>query len=281
MPPFDDGTTDDEDAPSEADTNDGLNSAGGISASNDGKGLRFNIEFISLSSDVSKRRKNAKHKSINKVIYIHEDYLLSDMLVIVLQHSGLYSNGQVLYINSPTITYSVPKTRTKDIALEGEDYFTEMVGQVQAKKNAEGTSIIIPDAARDTDESDDETVGLPTHTQKKRTNVPESDDNHTRQPNGRKQAKTDRIIKDLQDRYCKDKACPYDVLRPAGTLFNDHVYLTVQHLKFEARKLEDGIDINHPANGKMFDPFQCRTTSTAGSSDDSNDVLALAKRRRN
>ncbi|KAG2041498.1 hypothetical protein BDR03DRAFT_1007308 [Suillus americanus] len=111
------------------------------------------------------------------------------------------------------------KTCTKDIALEGENDFTEMVGQVQAKKNAEGTlvlienKIIIPDAARDTDDSDDETVGSPTHTQKKCTNVPDSDDDDTQQPNGWKKAKKqsqtrepnaeeeeqDRIIKDLQD----------------------------------------------------------------------------------
>lgn len=46
-------------------------------------------------------------------------------------------------------------------------------------------------------------------------------------------------------------------------------------------KLEDGIDIDHPPNSKMFDPSRCRTTSTTGSSDDSNDVLTLAKRQRN
>ncbi|KAG2032963.1 hypothetical protein BDR03DRAFT_1014723 [Suillus americanus] len=302
MPPFDDDPIYDEDAPLDDDTNDGW----GISAFNDGKGLRFNIEFIPLGSesDVSKRCKNANRKAST-----------SDMLVKVLEvlkrrdlleHSGLYSNGQVLDIDSLTITYSVPKTCTKDIALEGEDDFTEMVGQVQAKKNAEGTlvlienKIIIPDAAQDTDDSDDETVGSPTHTQKKRTNVPDSDDDDTRQPNRRKKAKKqsqtrepnaeeeeqDRIIKDLQDRYCcKDKACPYNTCWPAGTSVNDHVHLTFQHLRLWASaivslkqaKLEDGIDIDHPPNSKMFDPSRCQTTSTAGSSDDSNDVLALAK----
>ncbi|KAG2037908.1 hypothetical protein BDR03DRAFT_862875, partial [Suillus americanus] len=221
-----------------------VNSAGGISAFNDGKGLRFNIEFIPLGSesDVSKQHKNAKPKSINKVVYIHEDYQLSDMLVKVLEvlkrrdlleHSGLYSNGQVLDIDSLTITYSVPKTRTKDIALEGEDDFTEMVGQVQAKKNAEGTLVLI---------------------ENKRTNVPDSDDNNTWQPNGRKKAKKecvnflmqtrepnteeeeqDGIIKDLQDRYrCEDKACPYNICWPAGTSVNDHVHLMFQHLRLWA-----------------------------------------------
>lgn len=134
-----------------------MNSAGGISAFNDGKGLRFNVEFIPLGSDVSKQRKNAKPKSINKVVYIHEDYQLGDMLVKVLdvlkrrdllEHSGLWTNGQVFATDSLTITYSVPKTRTKDIALEGEDDFTEMVGQVQAKKNAEGTLVLTENKVR-------------------------------------------------------------------------------------------------------------------------------------
>ncbi|KAG1777139.1 hypothetical protein EV702DRAFT_970306, partial [Suillus placidus] len=214
-----------------------VNSVGGISAFNDGKGLWFNIEFIPLGLDVPKRCKNVKPKSINKVVYIHEDYWLSDMLVKVLEvlkqcdlleHSGLYSNGQVLDINSLTITYSIPKTRTKDIVLEGEDDFTKMVGQVQAKKNAEGTLVLI---------------------ENKRTNVPDSDDNDTRQPNGRKKAKKqsqthesnteeeeqDRIIKDLQNQYhCEDKACPYNICWPAGTSVNDHVHLTFQHLRLWA-----------------------------------------------
>ncbi|KAG2063166.1 hypothetical protein BDR04DRAFT_951174, partial [Suillus decipiens] len=214
-----------------------VNSAGGISAFNDGKGLQFNIEFIPLGSDVSKQRKNAKPKHINKVVYIHEDYQLSDMLVKVLKvlkrhdllvHSGLYSNGQVLDIDSLTITYSVPKTCTKDIALEGEADFTKMVKQVKAKKNAEGTLVLI---------------------ENKHANVPDSDDDDTRQPNGRKKAKKrsqtrepnaeeeeqDRIIKDLQDQYhCEDKACPYNICWPAGTSVNDHVHLTFQHLRLWA-----------------------------------------------
>ncbi|KAG2034880.1 hypothetical protein BDR03DRAFT_1013054 [Suillus americanus] len=83
MPPFDDDPIYDEDAPLDDDTNDSW----GISAFNDGKGLRFNIKFIPLGSelDVSKQRKNAKPKSINKVVYIHEDYWLSNMLVKVLE----------------------------------------------------------------------------------------------------------------------------------------------------------------------------------------------------
>ncbi|KAG2036492.1 hypothetical protein BDR03DRAFT_982942 [Suillus americanus] len=157
-----------------------------------------------------------------------------------------------------------------------------MVGQVQAKKNAEGTlvfienKIIIPDAARDTYDSDDETVGSPTHMQKKHTNVPDSDDDNTWQPNRRKKAKKqsqthelnteeeeqDRIIKDLQDQYrCEDKACPYNICWPASTSVNDHVHLTFQHLRLWASaislkqaKLEDGIDIDHPPNSKMFNP---------------------------
>ncbi|KAG1725113.1 hypothetical protein EDB19DRAFT_1915228 [Suillus lakei] len=121
---------------------------------------------------------------------------------------------------------------------EGEDDFTEMVGQVQVKKNAEGTLVLIENKVNT------------------------------------KEEEQDRIIKDLQDQYhCEDKACPYNICWPAGTSVNDH--------SLKQAKLEDGIDIDHPPNSKMFDPSRRQTTSTAGSSDDSNDVLALAKQQRN
>ncbi|KAG1886269.1 hypothetical protein F4604DRAFT_1918001 [Suillus subluteus] len=152
------------------------------------------------------------------------------------------------------------KTHTKDITLEGEDDFTEMVGQVQVKKNAEGTLVLIENKI-DNDESDDETVGSPTHTQKKCTDVPDSDDDDTWQPNGQKKAKKqsqireptaeeeeqDRIIKDLQDPYhCKDKACPYNICWPAGTSVNNHIHLTFQHLHFWASAIVvDFIMLSH------------------------------------
>jgi ferredoxin-fold anticodon binding domain-containing protein len=123
-----------------------------VSGYNDGKGLRFNIEFIPSDLGTEKRRKNAKPKATNKVVYIHEDFQLRDMLVKVLdalkrldllEYSKLYNGQQMVDADSLTITYSIPKTRTKDIALEGNDDFVEMIAQVQAKKNAEGTLVLV------------------------------------------------------------------------------------------------------------------------------------------
>jgi hypothetical protein len=50
--------------------------------------------------------------------------------------------------DSLTVTYSIPKSRTKDITLEGEEDYAEMVGQVQAKKSAEGTLILVENKVR-------------------------------------------------------------------------------------------------------------------------------------
>ncbi|KAG1799406.1 uncharacterized protein HD556DRAFT_1305619 [Suillus plorans] len=228
----------------------------GISGFNDGKGLRFNVEFVPLQdmAGTSKRRKNAKPKAINKVVYIHEDFDLKDMLV-------------------------------KDITLEGEEDYAEMVGQVQGKKSAEGTLILvenkvtiqeIPNSnSQDADESNDEAE--PQRPQKRQSlNALDSDDDTQPQKKAKRQSQVreptveeqeqDKIIKNLQDHYhCEDKACPYNQCWPAGMSVNDH------------QAKIDGVNIDHPPNSKMFDPPARRGSSSSKD----NDILALAKRRRN
>ncbi|KAG1719536.1 uncharacterized protein EDB91DRAFT_1257570 [Suillus paluster] len=137
--------------------------------------------------------------------------------------------------NSLTVTYSIPKSRTKDIILEGEEDYAEMVGQVQRKKSAEGTLVLIENKvtiweisssnSRDADESNDEAE--PQRPWKQQSlNALDSDDNTEPQKRQKvheptvEEQEQDKIIKNLQDHYhCEDKACPYNQCWSAGIIY--------------------------------------------------------------
>ncbi|KAG1816939.1 hypothetical protein EV424DRAFT_1348109 [Suillus variegatus] len=218
--------------------------------------IGYNIMIRTSKSRIYTSKGHSQQKVLNPSICLLH---LKDKCI---QPRGLWSGNRIggqlgIGFRFRVSETNIPKTRTKDIALEGEDDFTEMVGQVQAKKNAEGTLVLIENKI-DNGSTEPVTIRLSfqmlhktqmnqmmkqwghehTHTQKKCTNVPDSDDDDTRQSNGQKKAKKqsqthepnaeeeeqDRIIKDLQDRYhCENKACPYNICWPAGTSVNDHV----------------------------------------------------------
>ncbi|KAG0709495.1 hypothetical protein DFH29DRAFT_788789, partial [Suillus ampliporus] len=125
-----------------------LNDRWGRSLYNDEKGMKFTVLFTPLQLFDPKRRKNAKPTTITKIVYIHEDMSMKDMITKVLdsikrrnllQTSWLYAGFELEGSDSLTFTYTVYRSQNKDVFLDNEDDYLELCTQVQDTRKAEVT----------------------------------------------------------------------------------------------------------------------------------------------
>ncbi|KAF9245918.1 hypothetical protein BU15DRAFT_70976 [Melanogaster broomeanus] len=118
----------------------------GESQYNDGKGLKLSVCFRPLGPPEPKRRKNAKPTVIMKVIYIHEAFALKDMVAKVFtaikrpdlfETSWLYNDRELIGSDSATFTYTPYRSQDKDICIDTEADFAEMVAAIEEAKKPE------------------------------------------------------------------------------------------------------------------------------------------------
>ena len=123
---------------------------GGASAYNDNKGIKMHIEFTPLpsapSKDGKRPRSNAKPKTITKIRYFHEECALRDVIVNALQAlnridllewSQLYREEEFDEGNSFSLFYTISRRVTKQVEINGQDDFKQMVEEATHKATAE------------------------------------------------------------------------------------------------------------------------------------------------
>ncbi|KIK91966.1 hypothetical protein PAXRUDRAFT_120432, partial [Paxillus rubicundulus Ve08.2h10] len=195
---------------------------------NDGKGLKLSVSFNPLEVPGPKHCKNAKLTVITKVIYIHEEFTLKDMIAKDLfQTSWLYNNCELDGSDSATFKYTAHCSQDKDIFIKNEVDFAEMVAAIEAAKKPEARLSVTENKENcdDPADEDDEDKNEPScKKQKKHVLSPE-------------ESAQDEHIKNLQNKYrCEDRQCPYNLCWPSA-LSGDHIHLTHKRLQTWAAAL--------------------------------------------
>ncbi|KAJ7604763.1 hypothetical protein B0H17DRAFT_1154425 [Mycena rosella] len=138
---------------------------------NDGQGLQFTVELTLLPDE--KARKNAKAKVIKKNLYVHEDSAFNHLLYMAikifrreddLSFSFLPRDDQYdsTTIDIPGMTYTIPKSTFKEMALTCDADYQSMLTAARKKEVPETINICMaelkPHEEGDNDEqsSDDE-----------------------------------------------------------------------------------------------------------------------------
>jgi hypothetical protein len=118
-----------------------------LSVHNNGKGIKVIFSFtplLPLPKPGSKRRKNAKAPIENRIIWLHEDQslsqLLDDVIASVDQTDKLIytvanRSGLVDGINF-NVKYTIPRSDSKDIPLSYTSDFTALMDEVTGMKVA-------------------------------------------------------------------------------------------------------------------------------------------------
>jgi hypothetical protein len=112
--------------------------------------MKFSVLFTPLQTLDPKRRKNAKPTTVAKIVYVHEDMSMKDMMVKVFNNikrcdffltSWLYAgyHDGLEGSDSLSFTYTVYRSQNKDISLDNEDDYLELCTQVQDARKAEVT----------------------------------------------------------------------------------------------------------------------------------------------
>ncbi|KAG1875974.1 hypothetical protein C8R48DRAFT_591706, partial [Suillus tomentosus] len=205
----------------------------GRSLCNDEKGMKFTVLLTPLQPFDPKRRRNVKPTTITKIVYVHEDMSMKDMIIKVLdtikqcnllQTSWLYAGSRLEGSNSLTFTYNVYHSQNKDVSLDNEDDYLELCTQVQSARKAEFTlklaeqKVVTGDNLTEDEQDDDEENENPR--KKRKQHVPSTEE-----------IAQDQHIVSLQNKYrCEDQSCPYDLCYPSGPTAK-HVHLTHKHLR--------------------------------------------------
>lgn len=117
------------------------------SVHNNGKGIKVALSFTPLLPPPkagTKRRKNAKAPVENRILWLHEEDNISQLLDAAIDSVGqadklTYSianrSGLVDPINF-SIKYTIPRSDSKDIPLSYVSDFTGLMDEVSAMKNA-------------------------------------------------------------------------------------------------------------------------------------------------
>ncbi|KAF9243074.1 hypothetical protein BU15DRAFT_59953 [Melanogaster broomeanus] len=240
---------------------------------NDGKGIQFSVQFTPLPPPVKageKRRKNAKAKPINALMYIHEENSFMNFITLCLTKFKRVELPAALHggrlVNTPLdMKYTIPHTPLHDIELQSKEDFAEMIEQVTNTAKA-AVKVFIDEIkleTEDNDEDDDDeaTIVASAAAKKKKETLPE-------------ELEQAELIDQLSILYkCEDRSCKFNIcwVSEAG----QHLHLTHQHLRAWAAAIQDATNdsnLETPPNMKMFDPPSSRN------SDNSADATILAKR---
>ncbi|KAF8140816.1 hypothetical protein K438DRAFT_2030390 [Mycena galopus ATCC 62051] len=236
-----------------------------VSVYNDGRGLKFTVEFTGLFPAGKKKRKNGRRPVIKKSIYIHEDSELSTLLGGAVRalgrdqgddslsyswspRTGVYSSGS---IDIPNMTYTIPKTQFKDMSLTCESEYKDLLTEVMKKTAPDAVKITMSELQPG--EEDDETSSEEEQRPKKKKGK-------SADPSPEELEQTEFIIK-LQARWkCNDRTCKRFLCYPDKTTAK-HVHLTHFHLQTwaaaaQAKHINDdgsAVDVETPPEGKLYE----------------------------
>ncbi|KAJ7872390.1 hypothetical protein B0H13DRAFT_2349499 [Mycena leptocephala] len=123
-----------------------------VSQYNDCKGLQFTVEFAPLPNPSKKTWKNAKPKLKRKTIFVHEDSALSHMLYEAIK--ALHRKDDLSFSWTPrddkytsttidiqNMTYTIPKTQFKEMALTSNKDYDVLLAEVMKKAKPETVKI--------------------------------------------------------------------------------------------------------------------------------------------
>ncbi|KAG1753246.1 hypothetical protein EDB19DRAFT_2021466 [Suillus lakei] len=227
-----------------------LNDGWGPSQYNNEKGMKFSVLFTPLQPLDPKCQKNVKLTTTTKIVYVHEDMSMKDMITKVFENikrcdllgtSWLYASCELEGSDSLSFTSTVYQSQNKDVSLDNEDDYAELCTRVQDARKAEValklleqkvypllvlsiwlTELLKIEVATGDysteDEQDEEDNKNPQKKQKQHVLSTE-------------EIAQDQHIVNLQNKYhCKDQACPYDLCYPLGPTAK-HVHLIHKHLQ--------------------------------------------------
>jgi len=114
---------------------------GSMSLFNDGKGIKVAVSFQPILPPLKpgeKRRKNAKAKVINRIVYIHEEKSLSEFLDIVIDDIDKASNlsfsianrSGLLDTDSFTLEYTINRSDSKDIPIRYTADYKTLIDEI-------------------------------------------------------------------------------------------------------------------------------------------------------
>ncbi|KAF9231754.1 hypothetical protein BU15DRAFT_32946, partial [Melanogaster broomeanus] len=205
---------------------------------NDGKGVQFSVQFTPLPPPVKageKRRKNAKAKPINALMYIHEENSFMNFITLCLMKFKRVELPAALHrgrlVNTPLdMKYTIPRTPLHDIELQSNEDFAEMIEQVTNTAKA-AVKVFIDEIKVDPDndeDDDEEAIAVSAATKKKKV-VCETP------PEELEQAE---LIDQLSLLYkCEDRSCKFNICWVAEA--GQHLHLTHQHLRAWAAAIQD------------------------------------------
>ncbi|KAH7919553.1 hypothetical protein BV22DRAFT_1199411 [Leucogyrophana mollusca] len=249
-----------------------------VSEYNNGKGIEVSVTFTPLPPPPAagqKRRKNARARSVNRVLYIHETATLQTLLDTTFDNLGLgnklaYGIGNRSGALSPhnfSITYSIQRTNYKDVTIVGIQDF-DKIKEVVVEHRAPAFKLTITEFKPEEDgegaENDEEEADEEEPARKKAAG-----------PNAEEMEQNE-IIKKLTQQYtCEDRTCTFRICYTAPP-DAQHIHLTPLHLNTWASAMvgpnkQPGVDLDNPPNTKIFD-----VTYT-----DPTDLAMLSRRRLN
>ncbi|KAF9245425.1 hypothetical protein BU15DRAFT_59018 [Melanogaster broomeanus] len=209
------------------------------------------------SSNGEKRRKNTKITSINRVMYIHEDSSLAQLLDTTIKTLNQVNNLQLvignhsnrLCPNNFTAKYTIPRTSYKDVDITSIKDFDVLITEVQ-KQRSPAFKLLLTQTKLLENGSENEDKEEEEEEPRRKTSKPNS-----------KETKLNEHIAELLRLYtCEDQSCKFPICWPSPTDAK-HVHLTPLHLKtwaaaiIAAEKNPDiQTDYESPLNTKLFDP---------------------------
>lgn len=114
--------------------------------------MLVNFTPIPVVEPGKKRRANAKHPVLTKIIHFHEDFTLQDLLSKILMtlkredlitHSWLYHGRELVESNSISVSYTIPRRVLEQIIINDDADFKQMVEEATFKLAAEAKLFIV------------------------------------------------------------------------------------------------------------------------------------------
>ncbi|KAJ7584275.1 hypothetical protein C8J56DRAFT_1089833 [Mycena floridula] len=210
------------------------------SALNDGKGIRVQVAFHAIPPPLppgKKKRKNqAKPAPQQSAFHFHEETDFPNFLEHVIEACERCSDTMDFKIvagslrtTNFSITWSIPRTQTKDMKLEKEKQFTDMVENAMEKAKPTIVLVVIEIKPEDEDEDSEEEEEMATQGKKKRSEPTPHEE------------KINEMIVTLQRNFpCKEIGCKSNFCWP-DTMSGVHVPMTATHWNMWSSAIVEGV----------------------------------------
>ncbi|KIM74431.1 hypothetical protein PILCRDRAFT_92599 [Piloderma croceum F 1598] len=254
---------------------------------NDGKGIKVSLCFTPLLLPLTngkKCRKNAKATPENRVFFLHEDQTLQNLVdraidsinktdkltYCVGNRSGLFAGDNF------TLKYTINCSDSKDIQITNLMDFANLINEIkQLNPPAAGFKLFMNDASADLKLNSMDSL----HQEHGEDDDEDSDEDDQENPTKKKNSgptpeelsQNENIARLTRMYACKDWSCKFTTCYPMPPDVT-HIHLTHLHLNTWAAAIgakENGVDLEHPPNTKLFDP----------TFNDPNDIALLSHHR--